>query len=119
LKIKYDTIESFSAIEFTCVHPLKSYRPDMPTASHPAAALASAVRIAAASALAGAATLAALAASTMSAASARWTDESIAKAVGYIVHDQSCTLGEIDAAPRAVRDAAWRTWTDRAAASAR
>jgi hypothetical protein len=78
----------------------------------------SAARIAAASALAGAATAAALAVSAMSAASARWTDDATAHAVAYIVHDESCTLGEIHHAPRAVRDAAWRKWTARAVTAA-
>lgn len=33
---KYDTNKSFSTVKFTCVYPLKSYFPAMPTASHPA-----------------------------------------------------------------------------------
>jgi hypothetical protein len=82
-------------------------------------ARASAARIASAALWAGAATLAAVAVSTMSAASARWTDDATAKAAAYILHGTACTIGEIDAAPRAVRDAVWHKWTDRAVTAPR
>ncbi len=76
-------------------------------------------RIATAAALAAAALAAAAAWTATGAAYARWTDEATAKAAGYILHGTPCTLGEIDAAPRAVRDAAWQTWTARMSASVR
>lgn len=75
-------------------------------------------RITAAAALAAAALAAAAAWTACAAASARWTDDATAKAAGYILRGESCTLGEIDAAPRAVRDAAWQTWTARAVTAA-
>jgi hypothetical protein len=83
------------------------------------AARASAARIMTVTAWTGAATAAALAWTSCSAASARWTDDATAHAVAYILRNESCTLGEIDAAPRAVRDAAWSKWTARAVAAAR
>lgn len=81
-------------------------------------ARASLHRIATTAALAAAAALAAIGWTACAAASARWTDDATAKAVGYIVHGTACTLGEIDAAPASVRDAAWQTWTARAVAAA-
>jgi hypothetical protein len=68
---------------------------------------------------AGAATLAAVAWTACASTSARWTDEATAKAAAYIVHGTPCTIGEIDAAPRAVRDAVWDKWTARAVTAAK
>ena len=82
------------------------------------AARASAARIMTAALWAGAATAAALAWTACASASARWTDDATAHAVAYILRNESCTLGEIDAAPHAVRDAAWRKWTARAVTAA-
>jgi hypothetical protein len=82
-------------------------------------ARASAARIMTAALWAGAATLAALAWTGAAAASARWTDEATAKAAGYILHDESCTVGDIHHAPRELHDAVWSKWTARLTASAR
>ena len=62
----------------------------------------STARIMTAALWAGAATLAAVAWTACASTSARWTDEATAKAAAYIVHGTPCTIGEIDAAPRAV-----------------
>lgn len=75
------------------------------------AARQSAARIMTAALWAGAATLAAIAVSTMSAASARWTDESTAKAAGFLTHGTACTLGDLQHAPRDLRDAVWSQWS--------
>jgi hypothetical protein len=74
-------------------------------------ARASAARIASASALAGAATLAALAWTSCSAASARWTDESTAKAAGFLTHGTRVTVGDLQHAPRELREAVWSQWS--------
>lgn len=71
-------------------------------------------RIMTAALWAGALTLAAVAWTACASASARWTDDATAKAAAYILHDEGCTLGEIDSAPRELRDAVWHKWTSRA-----
>jgi hypothetical protein len=76
-------------------------------------------RIMTAALWAGAATLAALAWTACASASAKWEDDATAKAAAYIMHGTACTLGDIDSAPRAVRDAVWDKWTDRAVTAAR
>jgi hypothetical protein len=119
LKTKYDTIKSFPAVKFTCVYPLKFYFPATMNRKRYTAARASAARIATASALAGALTLAALAWTACAAASARWTDDATAKAAAALIHGESCTLGGIHHAPRAVRDAVWDKWTSRAVTAPR
>jgi len=79
------------------------------------AARQSAARIMTVTAWTGAATLAALAWTACASASARWTDDATAHAVAYILRNESCTLGEIDAAPRELRAAVWlaagQRWT--------
>jgi hypothetical protein len=83
------------------------------------AARQSAARIMSAALWAGAATLAAVAWTACAAASARWTDESTAHAVAALVYGESCTLGEIHHAPRALRDAVWNKWKSRAVTAPR
>lgn len=68
-------------------------------------------RIATVSALAGAATLAALAWTACASASARWTDESTAKAAGFLTHGTRVTLGDLQHAPRDLREAVWSQWS--------
>lgn len=75
-------------------------------------------RIAAAAALAAAALAAAAAWTAGAADSADRTDRATAKAAAYIMRGESCTLGEIDAAPAAIRETVWKKWTSRAVAAA-